>query len=89
MSPINIAGAEVTNIHDLAISIGHRMGKEPRFVNTEVDRICLVNGGLAADLFGYPVVPSERIVTWIADWVSRGMTSWEKPTHYDTLDGVY
>ena len=89
LSGLNITGPETVSIHALATSIGKRMGKKVNFTGEEVSSICLVNGGRGADLFGYPMVPVERIVTWISDWVSRDMTNWNKPCHYDTLNGVY
>jgi len=89
LSGLNISGPETVSIHALATSIGQRMGKEVTFTGEEVPSICLVNGGRGADLFGYPMVPMERVVTWVSDWVSRGMLNWNKPCHYDTLNGVY
>ena len=89
MSHINISGVETVSIRALARSFGRRFGREPVFTGDEVDSICLVNGGLAADLFGYPLVPNERMVTWVADWVARDLPIWNKPCHYDTLNGVY
>lgn len=88
-SPIIISGPETLSIRSLALSIGRRMNKEPLFVGEEGHHCCVVNAGLAADLFGYPVVPVERMVTWIADWVAGDKGSWGKPTHYDTRDGVF
>jgi nucleoside-diphosphate-sugar epimerase len=89
LSGLNISGPETVSIHALATSIGKRMGREVDFIGEEVASICLVNGGRGADLFGYPMVPMERIVTWVSDWVSRDMIDWNKPSHYDTLNGVY
>ena len=89
MSHVNISGVETVSIRALAKAFGKRFGREPVFAGREVDSICLVNGGLAADLFGYPVVPNDRMVDWVADWVARDMPIWNKPCHYDTLNGVY
>ncbi len=88
-SPLNITGPEIVSIRALAKSIGRHMGKAPIFTGAETDRICLVNGDMAADLFGYPQVPVERMARWIAHWVADGGLSWNKPCHYDTLDGVF
>ena len=38
---------------------------------------------------GYPMVPLERMVTWVADWVANDKLSWNKPCHYEVRDGVF
>jgi hypothetical protein len=40
-------------------------------------------------LFGYPQVSLERMVAWQADWISRGMSSLGKDTHFDVRDGAF
>ncbi len=87
--PIIISGPETVSIRALAVSIGRRLGKEPVFAGTESETCCLVNAGHSADLFGYPTVPLDRMIAWIADWVATGKLSWGKPCHYETRNGVF
>ena len=39
--------------------------------------------------FGEPRVPIGAMLDWTADWISRGMTSLGKPTHYEVRDGRF
>jgi nucleoside-diphosphate-sugar epimerase len=38
---------------------------------------------------GYPRVPLDAMIAWTADWVSRGMRSLGKPTHFESSDGRF
>ena len=40
-------------------------------------------------LFGLPIVDTERLIGWTADWVARAMPSLGKPTKYEVRDGRY
>jgi len=40
-------------------------------------------------LFGYPRVSAGQMMTWIADWVSRGGASLAKPTHFEERTGRF
>jgi hypothetical protein len=49
----------------------------------------LINSAEAHRLFGYPSIPLARMIDWVADWVSRGLRSLGKETHYDSRDGTF
>ena len=40
-------------------------------------------------MFGLPIVDTERLIGWTADWVARSMPSLGKPTKYEVRDGRY
>jgi hypothetical protein len=88
-SPLNVSGPEALSIRALALALGERLGREPVFSGEEASSALLTDAGLAASLFGYPLVPLARIVDWNADWVKRGMPSLSKATHYDARDGKF
>ncbi len=87
--PLNVSGPETLSIRALARAFGRHLGKDPVCTGQEAETAWLVNTSKAAGMFGYPVVPLDRVVAWVADWVSRGLPDLGKPTHYEERAGVY
>ena len=87
-SGLNVSGP-AQRIRDLAHGLAQRLGVTPRFTGSEAATAWLVDIRQAQDLFGEPAVPLDTMLDWTADWVSRGMASLNKPTHYEARDGKY
>ena len=88
-TPINISGPETLSIRTLALRLGERLGHKPVFEGIESDEAWLANTGKAAQLFGYPQVPLDTMIDWVADWVSKDKASLGKPTHFEERSGDY
>ena len=88
-SPINVSGHEILAVRDLAAKLGARLGREPVIVGTEQPTAWLTDTSQATKLFGLPVVDTDRLIAWTADWVVRAMPSLGKPTKYEVRDGRY
>lgn len=88
-SPLNVSGPETVSIHALALAFGRRFGREPAFAGEESPTAWIANTSRAARLFGYPTVSLDQMIDWTADWLSRGMASLGKATHFEVRTGTY
>jgi nucleoside-diphosphate-sugar epimerase len=88
-SPINVSGREILSVRGLAAKLGARLGREPVITGREEPTAWLTDTSQATRLFGLPIVDTERLITWTADWVARSMPSLGKPTKYEVRDGRY
>ena len=88
-SPINVSGHEILSVRGLAAKFGARFGHEPVITGKEEPTAWLTNTAQAVKLFGLPIVDTEQLIKWTADWVSRSMPSLGKPTKYEVRDGRY
>jgi nucleoside-diphosphate-sugar epimerase len=88
-TPLNISGPDTVSVRSLAEAFGKRFGRPPQVTGRESPTAWLVNTKAAQRLLGVPRVPLERMIDWVADWVSRAMPSLGKPTHFESRDGKY
>jgi nucleoside-diphosphate-sugar epimerase len=88
-SPINVSGHEILAVRDLAAKFGNHFGKVPVLTGKEESTAWLTNTSQAVKLFGLPIVDTDRLIKWTADWVRRDMPSLGKPTKYEVRDGRY
>ena len=76
-------------MRDLAARFGDRLGRDPILVGSEQPTAWITDTSRAVKLFGLPMVDTEQLIGWTADWVSRSMPSLGKPTKYEVRDGRY
>ena len=86
---LNATGSETVSIRWLAHRLGDLMGKTPTFEGEEADTALLSNASKAHWLFGYPSVPLDIVVQWVAHWVMQGLPTLAKPTHFEVRDGRF
>ncbi|MFA7172097.1 MAG: NAD-dependent epimerase/dehydratase family protein [Kiritimatiellia bacterium] len=86
---LNLTGPETLSIRQAALEFGQLMGKEPVFEGSEAPTALLSNAGQALALFGKPRVTPERMMPWIANWISHGNRLLNKQTHFEVRDGKY
>ena len=86
---LNVTGPELLSIREVAITMGKRIGHEPKFTGAEHEATCAGNASLAHKLFGRPRISAETLTEWAVDWVRRGGAYLGKPTHFEVRDGRY
>jgi nucleoside-diphosphate-sugar epimerase len=88
-SPVNVSGHEILSVRDLAAKFSALLKREPILVGTEQPTAWLTDTSQAVKLFGLPIVDTDQLIAWTADWVVRAMPSLGKPTKYEVRDGRY
>jgi nucleoside-diphosphate-sugar epimerase len=86
---LNVTGPETVSIRYLALRFGELLDREPVLVGDEAPTALLSNAAHSFGLFGYPSVPLEQMIHWVAHWAQRGGPTLNKPTHYETRDGKF
>lgn len=88
-APLNVSGPEILSVRDLAARLGERLGLEPIIKGQESKTAWLTDTSKAVSLFGLPVVDTDHMIAWTADWVARDMPNYGKPTKFEVRDGRY
>jgi len=86
---LNLAGPEQLGVRSVCKRLAELLDRDVTYIGKEASDAILSNGQLGHRLFGYPRVPVDVLIEWIADWVKSGGESLAKPTHFETRDGKY
>jgi nucleoside-diphosphate-sugar epimerase len=86
---LNVSGPEILSVRRLAEDLAGLMGREATFEGEESSLALLSNSRLCHSLFGYPRVTAQTALGWIAQWVTSGGESLNRPTHFETRDGKF
>ncbi|HSW46959.1 MAG TPA: NAD(P)-dependent oxidoreductase [Phycisphaerae bacterium] len=86
---LNLTGAEIVSIRKAAEEFGRLFGKQPLLQGREAENALLNNPARYVQLMGGPTVPVERLIRWVAHWLTAGGRLLGKPTHYEARDGKF
>jgi nucleoside-diphosphate-sugar epimerase len=86
---LNVSGPEILSVRRLAEEFGKLFERPVHLQGQESADAFLTNSQASQRLFGYPRVPAEQMIHWIADWVRRGGANLGKPTHFEVRTGKY
>src|SRR5205807_10240510 len=86
---LNVAGAQMLRVRDVATRFGELMKKDVTFTGVESPDALLNDGRMGHRLFGSPQISADTMMQWIADWTMRGGASLGKPTHFEARNGKF
>lgn len=86
---LNLTGPEELSVRDVALRLGSRLGRPPRFVGQEAPTSLLSCADRACRLWGRPEVDADTLLDWVAEWSARGRPTLGKPTHFESRSGRF
>ncbi len=88
---LNISGPETVATADVARYFAEAFGKHAILEGADLPASpgYLCNAGLSFSHFGYPSVALSTMLRLTAEWIARGGRSLNKPTHFQTTDGIF
>jgi dTDP-4-dehydrorhamnose reductase len=87
--PINLTSAETFSVREVAEEFARRMGRQVSFKAKESETALLSNASQCCRLLGAPATSMDRVIGWVAHWVSSGSPMLGKPTHFEVRDGGF
>ena len=87
--PINVTGAGILSVRDIAHRFGAAFGVPVEITGTEAETAWLNNASHSHRLFGTPRTSVDQMIGWIAEWLRQGGETWGKPTGFDRRDGRF
>ena len=88
-TPLNVTGPQTLSVRWLAEELARRLRRAAKLTGSEGPTGWLNDASRMVAEFGAPRVTIDRMLDWTADWLSRGMVSHGKPTHYEVRDGRF
>ena len=86
---LNVTGAEVHRVRDLAMGLGARLGIEATFTEQEGSLSLLNNACRCHTRFGLPEHDGEALLDLVAHWLQSGGRTLDKPTKFQVSDGGF
>lgn len=86
---VNVTGPDIVSVRWLAERFGTIFGKKPVFKNREMENALLSNASKCFRIFGPSTVTLEQMIKWVSHWVLTGGRTFNKPTHFEVVDGRF
>jgi nucleoside-diphosphate-sugar epimerase len=88
-SALNVTGPQTLGVRWLAEEFARRFERTAQLTGSPAPTGWLNDASRMVAELGAPRVGIDRMLDWTADWLSRGMASHGKPTHYEVRDGRF
>jgi nucleoside-diphosphate-sugar epimerase len=86
---VNLTGPEILGVRQTCEQLSRAGGRSVTFAGVESTTALISNAQLAERLFGPPGFPPDRIMRWIVTWLQRGGPTLNKPTHFESREGIF
>lgn len=86
---LNVTGAEILPVTDVAEFFGRRFGKRPEFRGSPTGEALLSDARACHEWLGPPHVAADELMDAVAIWIGRDGRTLDKPTHFETADGKF
>jgi nucleoside-diphosphate-sugar epimerase len=86
---LNVTGAEAHRVRDLAVALGARLGRRPRFEGEEAPDALLSDTSRLRETLSPALVPIGTMLDRVAEWVATGQPLLGKPTKFEERGGRF
>lgn len=86
---LNMTGTEILSVREVATRFGELLDRPVSFTGEEAPSALLNDSRKSHELLGTPPTTVDEMLAASAQWVSRGMPTWGKPTHFQVRDGKF
>ena len=86
---INMSGPELLPVRAVCERFGTLFDRPVRFTGVESPTAFLADARYGLEKLGPPRVGADRLLEWVADWVTRGGRTLGKPTKFESRDGAF
>ncbi|MGI8907144.1 MAG: NAD-dependent epimerase/dehydratase family protein [Candidatus Sumerlaeaceae bacterium] len=86
---LNVTGSEKVQTEWIARRFGELLDKPVISTGGAAAKAYLSDAARSVQMFGPPLVSTEQMIRWTADWIQRGGRSLNKPTHFSVTDGQF
>jgi len=86
---VNVTGADILSVREIAEWFGRRFGKRVQFVGAERSDALLSNTSRMREKFRAPEVSLDQMREWVAQWIEGGGPLLGKATKFEARDGRF